>query len=127
MPIDYSKYPPNWKQIRARILKRDENKCRFCGLRNHANGYRNGTGKFVELPEGHYGDVDAEEGESNGWKSIKIVLTIAHLDHDAENWEVEDIRLASLCQKCHNTYDAPFRKANRKKNAAKNSGQIELF
>ncbi len=32
MPIDYSKYPPNWKtEIRPAILKREGNKCKFCG------------------------------------------------------------------------------------------------
>ncbi len=35
MPIDYSKYPPNWKtEIVPAILKRANNKCEFCGVEN---------------------------------------------------------------------------------------------
>ena len=35
MPIDYKKYPKDWKQIRERILKRANNKCECCGIENH--------------------------------------------------------------------------------------------
>ena len=36
-PIDYSKYPPNWlPEIRPRILVRDENRRKLCGLENGA-------------------------------------------------------------------------------------------
>jgi hypothetical protein len=34
MPIDYKKYPKDWKQIRQRILERADNKCECCGLKN---------------------------------------------------------------------------------------------
>lgn len=37
---------------------------------------------------------------------IVVVLTVAHLDHDEENWKVPDERLAALCQHCHLIYDA---------------------
>lgn len=56
-------------------------------------------------------------------KYIKIVLTIAHLDHDETNWNVKDHRLAALCQKCHLTYDAE----DRSKRIAAKKGQQKLF
>jgi 5-methylcytosine-specific restriction endonuclease McrA len=34
----------------------------------------------------------------------KVILTIAHLDHDATHNNPENLR--SLCQRCHLTYDA---------------------
>jgi len=37
--------------------------------------------------------------------AIKIILTVAHLDHDPENWEVNSERLKALCQRCHLNYD----------------------
>ena len=36
---------------------------------------------------------------------IIIILTIVHLDHDVDNHQVKDERLAALCQKCHLDYD----------------------
>lgn len=41
MPIDYSKYPPNWKtEIRPRILNRANNKCECCGIPNGIKIFR---------------------------------------------------------------------------------------
>lgn len=95
MPIDYNKYPPNWlSEIRPRILKREKNKCKFCQVQNYAVGYRDSFGRFYSL------------GVSGNQEQIRIILTVAHLDHDEENWKVEDGRLAALCQKCHLKYDA---------------------
>lgn len=39
-------------------------------------------------------------------KMVKVVLTIAHLDHDETNHEVKDERLMAMCQLCHLRYDA---------------------
>ena len=105
MPIDYKKYPPGWKtEIRPRILKRAENKCEFCGVFNRTMVLRPARGSVP-------------------FKWVEIVLTIAHLDHDEENWDVTDDRLAALCQKCHLSYDAPERMRRRRmKLALKRAG-----
>ena len=39
-------------------------------------------------------------------RPVKVVLTIAHLDHDELNHSVTLERLAALCQLCHLRYDA---------------------
>jgi hypothetical protein len=39
-------------------------------------------------------------------KEVRVILTIAHLDHDETNWKVSDDRLKAMCQKCHLDYDA---------------------
>lgn len=113
MPIDYSKYPPDWEERRERILKRAENKCEFCGVKNYAIGFRDEESKFIELENSHECETDLLDMDPQP-KVIKIVLTIAHLDHDETNWEVKDDRLAALCQNCHLKYDAP-EKARRLK------------
>lgn len=82
-PENKSRYPKNWKEIRASILQRANNKCEFCGIENYSV-------------------------RENG---SKVVLTIAHLDHTPENCNPENLR--ALCQKCHNTYDAEHRKETR--------------
>lgn len=54
-----------------------------------------------------YPDCRAAHGEPHPVTGSKVVLTAAHLDQQPEN--VEDDNLRSWCQRCHNTYDAPFR------------------
>ena len=98
MPIDYSKYPPDWSERRERILERAGYCCEWCGASNHATHPE--TGSFV-------------------------ILTVAHLDHDPENWDVSDERMAALCQRCHLNYDRNDRAA--REIAAREAGQITLF
>jgi hypothetical protein len=52
----------------------------------------------------------------------KVVLTVAHLDHDPTNNDATNLR--ALCQRCHNRYDAPMRRAGIKarKNARLRAG-----
>ena len=114
MPIEYKKYPPNWKsEIVPRILKREKNRCKFCGVKNHSVGYRDSEGKFFEVDN----SMDLEDPSYEN-KIIGIVLTIAHLDHDEANWNVADDRLAALCQRCHLKYDAPEKRRRMKSKKA---------
>jgi len=79
------KRPKNWKYISRCARLRDNNRCKFCGARNkkpHPD-----TGK-------------------------KVILTVAHLDHDEENNQFSN--LVSLCQRCHLNYD---REDNKKRAA----------
>ena len=83
-PENRARYPKDWKRIREEILKRADNKCEFCGVENHTMRLNPKTGK-----------------------EVRIILTIAHLDHIPENCDLSNLR--ALCQKCHNTYDAKHR------------------
>jgi len=56
---------------------------------------------------------------------VKIVLTIAHMDHTPENCEEENLK--ALCQRCHNRYDAPARARNRKIRLEREAGQLYLM
>ena len=125
MPIDYNEYPPNWLEIRARILLREDNKCKFCGAPNHTMIYRpkKGLNKWELMPEGHEADAMALDG----FKFTKVVLTIAHLDHDKLNHEVSDERLAALCQRCHLGYDLHRHINNRRYGRNYLKGQYSIF
>ena len=114
MPIDYKKYPTNWKtEIVPRILKRAENKCEVCGLKN---GSIVRSGKIYTRQNGRYQyrsiwiDCDCDwikiKPLLQGVKEIYVVLTISHLDHDETNHHVSDDRLKAMCQHCHLNYDA---------------------
>ena len=134
MPIDYKQYPENWKsEIRPRILERANNKCEFCRVENHSAIFR-GTinGKEVyqndkadvfnaENSEYMFTDYYAEIEAPETRKAIKVVLTVAHLDHDTTN--NDDSNLKALCQRCHNRYDMKQRAHNRKSKP----NQTELF
>jgi hypothetical protein len=113
-------YPKNWKEIRQRILERAGNKCEFCGVENHAVGYRNEDGEFVKSV-----GMQQEADELDGEKLFKIVLTVAHLDHDPTNCDPSNLR--ALCQKCHNNYDKEHRKQTRRKTLEEKRGQICLL
>lgn len=71
---------------------------------------------------------ELRQGESieNPAKPTKIILTIAHLDHDAENHDVADERLKAMCQRCHLGYDMANHVARRKAGIKKKKGLIEI-
>lgn len=127
MPIDYKQYPSNWKEIRQRILFRDNHCCKFCKVPNYAIIYRpqKNSDKWEYMPEGSEADMIVEFDPTI--KFTKIILTIAHLDHDKENHTVNDERLAALCQRCHLLLDLPHHIHNRKVNKAKKANQQDLF
>jgi hypothetical protein len=127
MPINYKEYPGNWKtEIRPAVIERAKNRCEWCGVKNHSIIHRFGKGinDWEYWPEG----MLSEAWTIDKKKSTKIILTIAHLDHDKMNHDVSIERLAALCQKCHLGYDAKHHAANRKygRNHALNNLKLDL-
>jgi 5-methylcytosine-specific restriction endonuclease McrA len=88
-------YPRNWKEIRAAILARSLNCCENCGVKNH---------------------------EPHPMTGSKVVLTVAHLDHNPQNNKPEN--LSALCQLCHNRHDAAKRAAGRKRRRAQSQRML---
>lgn len=127
MPINYKEYAPNWKLI-SRFIRyyRAKNQCEWCGVKNHAVGYRV-DGKFIEYS--YAMDIlertgeDLYEGIDTYKKPTKIVLTVAHLDHNRDNNSF--FNLAALCQKCHLHHDRHQHAQSRKYGQSKN--QLTLF
>jgi len=72
MPVDYKKYPKDWKQIREKIIERAKNRCELCG---------------------------AENGKPHWKTGSKVVLTIHHINFNVE--DNRDCNLIALCQRCH--------------------------
>lgn len=104
MPCNYKDYPSDWKEIRAAVMARAEHRCEFCGLEQYAQGYRTIDGVFMGA------DECLNSKELEGHRIIRIVLTVAHLDHDTANSDMGNLVL--LCQQCHNRYDAKHRAKN---------------
>lgn len=85
MPIraeNRARYPADWKAISLAIRARAGQRCEQCG---------------------------AENGKPHPVTGSRVVLTVAHLDHQPENCDPANLR--AWCQKCHNAYDAPVRRA----------------
>jgi hypothetical protein len=138
MPVDYKKYPSDWKTaIRPAILKRANDCCEFCGLANHSEGLRDKSGKFIDwveienaLNDRGYDYFDNElkhhlDKHGRVDKLLEIVLTIAHLNHNILDNREQNLK--ALCQQCHNRYDAQYRKKNRRNTRIRKMGALTLF
>lgn len=56
--------------------------------------------------------------------TIRIVLTVAHLDHNPANNAPENLR--ALCQRCHLRYDQKIHAASARRTRARRTGQLWL-
>ena len=97
MPIDYSEYPDDWKEI-SRFIRfvRANNRCETCG---------------------------AENGKPHPVTGSEVVLTVAHIRHDKtdnrynpDKYDPDDKNnnLVAECQKCHLGRDINIHVQNRK-------------
>lgn len=59
-----------------------------------------------------YPDCRAENGKPHPVTGSKVVLTVAHMNHDVRFNGPEDLR--HLCQRCHLTHDAPMKAQRRR-------------
>ena len=86
MPIDYKEYHPKWRLISYLIrTRRAENKCEQCAAINYQPHPVTGS---------------------------KVILTVAHLDHDKTNNRFHNLK--ALCQRCHLYHDRKQHTWNRK-------------
>jgi 5-methylcytosine-specific restriction endonuclease McrA len=107
MPIraeNRQRYPKDWKAISLEVRE--------------AAGWR---------CEGSpaYPDCRAENAKPHPSTGSTVVLTVAHLDHTPENCERANLR--AWCQRCHNTYDMPMRRAGIAQRARDALGVPDLF
>lgn len=81
-PENKARYPKDWPAISRRIrFDRARGRCEDCGAENY---------------------------QSHPVTGSKVVLTVAHLDHQPEKCADENLR--AWCQRCHNAYDAAERR-----------------
>lgn len=116
MPMDMSRYPPDWKEISLRIRNRARWYCEWCGA-EHGKPHPD-TGKKVVLTVHHCG-IDKPDG-TPGDRNDKM-------DNREDN-------LAALCQPCHlaadrdlNVAKATRTKYERKHEIARAAGQKAMF
>lgn len=106
MPIkDRSRYPRYWRKLSAHI--------RFV----RAGGVCEGSPR--------YPDCAAVHGQPHPVTGSRVVLTVAHLDHDTTNNRFSNLR--AWCQRCHLTYDAVLHANNARRTRAERVGQMMLL
>jgi len=120
MPIDYKKYVFDWQsRVRPDIMRRANNHCEFCGIKNYTlvrvfrSGIRQKIDEYFTAKDANSVCVSYNRGlDLKISKCIVVVLTVAHLDHDISNNDYQNLK--ALCQKCHNRHDVKDRVKNRK-------------
>lgn len=108
MPIDYKKYPENWKQIIKAEKEKTGNKCKLCGAPNGEKVLRPVDIKKSKYPWYHLKGVLFEVA-----RMTKIVLTVHHIDGDIKN--NHPANLLVCCQRCHLILDMYKHIQNRAK------------
>ena len=91
-----------WKAIRHGVLQRSKRRFTTCECRGECGCTKCGMGR-----------CGAVNGLPHPITESKVVLTIAHLDHNPQNNHFSNLR--AMCQRCHNRYDAKHRLENRRK------------
>lgn len=108
-PMDRSKYPDDWEAVSRAIRDRSGGRCECvgeCGL--HADRR-----------------CEERHGDHAKWAKGKIVLTVAHMDHDPGHGD--PARLKAMCQRCHLRYDLEHHKASAARTRDRKRGQQRLI
>jgi len=85
MPVDWAKYPENWKDIAGSIKESTGWKCQVCGKQCYTPG--------------------------ESCKDTRMVLTVAHINHVESDCRLEN--LVAACSVCHLKYDAERKRWQR--------------
>ena len=134
MPCDYTKYPPDWKRISRAVRDDADNKCERCAAPNGmliARGVGVDAGTYMLEGGETCSDQTGEflgyrrGSEYNFAKLIKVVLTVAHLNHDTT--DNRRVNLRAWCQKCHLAHDKDLHVENARKTRHARKADRELF
>lgn len=80
-PKNRNKYPGKWPSIRKKAIENARDRCQKCRVKN---------------------------GSKNRRTRKRIVLVVAHLDHNPQNCAESNLEV--LCRSCHMVNDAPLRR-----------------
>lgn len=137
MPVDYKKYPPDWHtRIRPAILARAGHCCEVCKVPNYSivcrgmwdgvEVWQNDDGAVFRLADGaRLGDTYCGDVWGKEQTLVRIVLTVAHLDHDVTNNDPGNLK--ALCQLHHLRHDVDLHRANSRATNNKKRGLQNLF
>lgn len=107
-PENRDRYPKNWKEISAHV--RFDRAGSLCECRGECGA--------------HDGWCGAMHGKPHHDTGSTVVLTTAHLDHQPENCDLDNLR--AMCQCCHLNYDSEHH-AETRYMSRRCSGTEEMF
>lgn len=125
-PENKELYPENWDEISLRIREEAGQKCEWCKKPNSqivccaAGGFW--WDDEAEAWRDKQGKIFPGTPPAGGWRRVRVILTVAHLNHDPSDCRRENLR--ALCQSCHLTYDAAHHAETRRKNKYKNQTEL---
>lgn len=124
--MDYSKYPPNWREISLQVRGRAKWKCQECHkeCRRPKESLQDFHNRLVPAYLAENGDISEDIRKH----PQRYTLTVAHLDHDTTNNAPENLK--ALCSVCHLRYDIGLHVRNRSGNKYRKSeqnGQLSLW
>lgn len=135
MPMDYSRYPKDWRTFALQVKKDAGWVCQQCGKPCRI------VGESVSEFEQRLDEIEKELDKK--WKSLlsekladfeqtgvlqykpkRFLLTVAHLDQNPSNIEADNLK--AQCAPCHLRFDLKFRSYNRRRKRER-AGQLRLF
>ena len=120
-PEDRDRYPANWREISDSIrFDRAGGECECtgeCGDTHPRGRCRAPHGERIVRAKGRPSFWAYAVGDED--QAIKVILTVAHLDHTPENCEPENLR--AMCQRCHLRYDRAHHAASRRRRTTRSS------
>ena len=91
-------YPGNWEAISREVRESSGQRCQFC---------------------------QAVNGQPNPVTGSRVVLTVAHLNHNPR--DSRRVNLRALCQRCHLAYDAPLHRIRSSRTRLERIGRRQGF
>lgn len=126
-------YGPEWPALSLRVRAEAGNRCEQCKAPNGETIARGGdvdAGTYMVENGNVYSEADgspqglARGSEYDAKRFVRIVLTVAHLDHNPLNNERSNLK--AWCQRCHLRYDAKHHAKNARRTRVARSGQLAL-
>lgn len=113
MPVDWSKYPKDWKQIALQVKEEANWTCQECGrpCRRPDETWHDFVVYGLTILSPWYEQTSGEDKDGNTVeKPQRFTLTVAHLDHDESNCSRGNLK--AMCSGCHLKYDAQHHAKN---------------
>lgn len=112
-PMNWRLYPSNWREISRRVREASGGRCQClgqCGLHRDHPGPRR---------------CEEQQGQPAKWARGKVVLTVAHLDHDPTHNAESNLR--AMCNRCHLRYDVAHHQRHAAQTRRARKQTRELF